>query len=364
MATAWLDERNASTLFLARGAGRPLWIGTAGKELFFASTRAALDLLEQTVRLTLRKRELDEGTLLRDRGRARHRPRPLPGRPLLRRGDDPSRRPRPARGRLVPQAPRRDRARDRLERLPERAVGRDLHALVAQPLAHEVLERRPGRLDVDHPVDLPLGQQRRVGTASRGPVGHLRQPAERPGRAPHPARPRARAAPPPPARRSRPRAAPARASRTCARAATSRASRPCGHRCRARSACARAPRRARAAGPSSSSLVAKRRGTSPACRLAAFQLPKCSITVCGCTVVCGVRGELAHRRRASKPLGARRQLSEDLLVRVALADAGLERCKCFRIDACHRRVAARSSHANSLEHFLQVARTLERTCPA
>ena len=50
MATAWLDERNASTLFIARAAGRPLWIGTAGKELFFASTRAALDLLEQTVR--------------------------------------------------------------------------------------------------------------------------------------------------------------------------------------------------------------------------------------------------------------------------------------------------------------------------
>ena len=65
MATAWLDERNASTLFIARAAGRPLWIGTAGKELFFASTRAALDLVEQTVRLSLRKRELDEGTLLR-----------------------------------------------------------------------------------------------------------------------------------------------------------------------------------------------------------------------------------------------------------------------------------------------------------
>jgi glucosamine 6-phosphate synthetase-like amidotransferase/phosphosugar isomerase protein len=64
MATAWLDERDGSTLFLARGVGRPLWIGTAGKELFFASTRAALEVLEGTIRLTLRKRELDEGTLL------------------------------------------------------------------------------------------------------------------------------------------------------------------------------------------------------------------------------------------------------------------------------------------------------------
>ena len=65
MATAWLDERYGSTLFVARAAGRPLWLGTASKELFFASTRAALDLVEETLRLRLRKRELDEGTLLR-----------------------------------------------------------------------------------------------------------------------------------------------------------------------------------------------------------------------------------------------------------------------------------------------------------
>ncbi|MCP9484819.1 MAG: hypothetical protein MSC30_03075 [Gaiellaceae bacterium MAG52_C11] len=64
MATSWLDERAPSTLFLARAVGRPLWIGTTGKELFFASTRDALDVLERTIRLTLRKRELDEGTLL------------------------------------------------------------------------------------------------------------------------------------------------------------------------------------------------------------------------------------------------------------------------------------------------------------
>jgi glucosamine 6-phosphate synthetase-like amidotransferase/phosphosugar isomerase protein len=65
MATAWLDERAASTLFLARAAGRPLWIGTGGKELFFASTRDALEVLERSIRRTLRKREVDEGTLLR-----------------------------------------------------------------------------------------------------------------------------------------------------------------------------------------------------------------------------------------------------------------------------------------------------------
>jgi glucosamine 6-phosphate synthetase-like amidotransferase/phosphosugar isomerase protein len=65
MATAWLDERAPSTLFLARAVGRPLWIGTAGKELFFASTRDALEVLERSLRLALRKRQVDEGTLLR-----------------------------------------------------------------------------------------------------------------------------------------------------------------------------------------------------------------------------------------------------------------------------------------------------------
>src|SRR5215211_1178312 len=35
MATAWLDERVPGVLSLARGVGRPLWIGTGGKELFF-----------------------------------------------------------------------------------------------------------------------------------------------------------------------------------------------------------------------------------------------------------------------------------------------------------------------------------------
>ena len=65
MATAWLDERFTSTLFLARAVGRPLWAGIGAREVFFASTRDALEVLERTVRLSLRKREVDEGTLLR-----------------------------------------------------------------------------------------------------------------------------------------------------------------------------------------------------------------------------------------------------------------------------------------------------------
>jgi glucosamine 6-phosphate synthetase-like amidotransferase/phosphosugar isomerase protein len=65
MATAWVDERVPSTLFLARAVGRPLWVGTASRELFFASTREALEVLEHALRVTLRKREVEEGTLLR-----------------------------------------------------------------------------------------------------------------------------------------------------------------------------------------------------------------------------------------------------------------------------------------------------------
>jgi glucosamine 6-phosphate synthetase-like amidotransferase/phosphosugar isomerase protein len=63
MATAWLDERQPELLFLSRGVGRPLWLGHGRHELFFASTRDALDVVEQTLRLRLRKREVPEGAL-------------------------------------------------------------------------------------------------------------------------------------------------------------------------------------------------------------------------------------------------------------------------------------------------------------
>ncbi|HVD12567.1 MAG TPA: hypothetical protein VNB46_04965 [Gaiellaceae bacterium] len=64
MATAWLDERRPGTLFLARGVGRPLWIGTGRDEMLFASTKAALEVAERYLRLKLRKQELAEGTLV------------------------------------------------------------------------------------------------------------------------------------------------------------------------------------------------------------------------------------------------------------------------------------------------------------
>ena len=64
MATAWIDERIPGRVHLARGVARPLWIGRARRELFFASTKSALEVVEGTLRLTLRKQEVSEGRLL------------------------------------------------------------------------------------------------------------------------------------------------------------------------------------------------------------------------------------------------------------------------------------------------------------
>jgi glucosamine 6-phosphate synthetase-like amidotransferase/phosphosugar isomerase protein len=65
MAAAWLDERRPDSLFLARGVGRPLWIGRGRHELFFASTRSALELVGRAIRIHLRLDEIAEGRLLR-----------------------------------------------------------------------------------------------------------------------------------------------------------------------------------------------------------------------------------------------------------------------------------------------------------
>jgi glucosamine 6-phosphate synthetase-like amidotransferase/phosphosugar isomerase protein len=63
MATAWLDEGRPE-LLLARGVGRPLWLGQGKHELFFASTRIALELVESYGSIKLRKSELAEGTIV------------------------------------------------------------------------------------------------------------------------------------------------------------------------------------------------------------------------------------------------------------------------------------------------------------
>lgn len=64
MAAAWLDERDAQMLHVARGIGRPLWIGEGPDAVFFASTEAALEVVERSLRLELLKAEVREGSLL------------------------------------------------------------------------------------------------------------------------------------------------------------------------------------------------------------------------------------------------------------------------------------------------------------
>jgi glucosamine 6-phosphate synthetase-like amidotransferase/phosphosugar isomerase protein len=64
MAAAWLDAREPGSLFAARGVGRPLWVGQARHEVFFASTRAALAVVERYAGVKLRARELRDGTFV------------------------------------------------------------------------------------------------------------------------------------------------------------------------------------------------------------------------------------------------------------------------------------------------------------
>jgi glucosamine 6-phosphate synthetase-like amidotransferase/phosphosugar isomerase protein len=64
MATAWFDERRPDVVFVARGVGRPLWLGFGRDEVFFASTRHALEIVEQYTRIGLRKHEVEEGRLI------------------------------------------------------------------------------------------------------------------------------------------------------------------------------------------------------------------------------------------------------------------------------------------------------------
>ena len=76
MAAAWVDEREPELLYVARGTGRPLWVGAGRDGIVFASTRHALELVERYCAVKLRKRELPEGTLVGlHAGKVEHRKR-------------------------------------------------------------------------------------------------------------------------------------------------------------------------------------------------------------------------------------------------------------------------------------------------
>jgi glucosamine 6-phosphate synthetase-like amidotransferase/phosphosugar isomerase protein len=62
MATAWIDERRPDELFLARGVGRPLWLGEGRDGVFLGSTALALETVAHYCEISLRAGEVDEGT--------------------------------------------------------------------------------------------------------------------------------------------------------------------------------------------------------------------------------------------------------------------------------------------------------------
>jgi glucosamine 6-phosphate synthetase-like amidotransferase/phosphosugar isomerase protein len=64
MATGWLDQREPGTVFAARGVGRPLWLGRGRDEVFFASTRKALEIAGEFAGVRLRLSEVRDGTFL------------------------------------------------------------------------------------------------------------------------------------------------------------------------------------------------------------------------------------------------------------------------------------------------------------
>jgi glucosamine 6-phosphate synthetase-like amidotransferase/phosphosugar isomerase protein len=68
MATAWLDQRESGTVFAARGVGRPLWLGRGREEVFFASTRTALEIASEYTGVRLRMSEVRDGTFFALRG--------------------------------------------------------------------------------------------------------------------------------------------------------------------------------------------------------------------------------------------------------------------------------------------------------
>jgi asparagine synthetase B (glutamine-hydrolysing) len=64
MAAAWLDERDGSTLYVARGRLRPVWLGRTDEGLYFASTRRALTIAAAALKTRVEVDEVREGRLL------------------------------------------------------------------------------------------------------------------------------------------------------------------------------------------------------------------------------------------------------------------------------------------------------------
>ena len=64
MAAAWIDDAGTASFTVPAASAAPLWVGERKRATFFASTGLALEVVEHYTGITLRRRTIDEGTLL------------------------------------------------------------------------------------------------------------------------------------------------------------------------------------------------------------------------------------------------------------------------------------------------------------
>ena len=235
---------------------------------------------------------------------------------------------------------------------PRRSRRPRRRTLVTQPLADEELERRPGRRDVEHPVDLPLAEQAVVLLPCALPVVHLRQASEperqlgalldgalepllpdRHVEARLAQRVRERAERVPDQRLRRHRPAPlveVAGGRRPAELLAQLAQQP-------------------------QQLLPRHEAPRHEPGRALGRVPGAEVLDHGLRMHLRPRvgGELAHRRRPAEPLGGRAQLGEDLLVRVAPPQTGLELGERRLVDPGRDAAPAWASHAISVEHNRQ-----------
>ena len=105
MATGWLDEREPGVVFVARGIGRPLWVGEGRDGVFFASTKVALEVRRALLRASgCASARCARARCSRSRNGAIVSRGALPARPRVRRGRPAAGGARPAGAGLLPDA--------------------------------------------------------------------------------------------------------------------------------------------------------------------------------------------------------------------------------------------------------------------
>ena len=205
MAAAWLDEREGTTLYLARGRLRPLWLGRTAEGLYFASTRRALTIAAAALKTRVDVRQVREGRLLHvAAGRVVRERRFRPDRGTA---SPTTSRPSELHGRRSPAWSASPHSRQSAP--PSEPSGRDLDAVVAQavrgrgtgtPSRHRAERRaagtpaiRTGATDrrAGPPPSRPSSAVGRVANASRAPWSTARSRRSSPWSTSNPASRRA-----------------------------------------------------------------------------------------------------------------------------------------------------------------------------